>query len=98
MTDMANFKDGHSTPDIIIQNWLRNRDTIEYLGLWESLYNPDFKPLEFEGFRQQAGLNRFTLTPKQWIAKTGAIGLVSKAGRGGGTYAQRTLHSNSEHG
>lgn len=91
LTDMADFKDGESKPDVVIQNWLRNRDTIEYLGLWETLYNPDFKPLEFEGFRQNSGLNRFTLSPKQWIEKTNAVGIRSKQGRGGGTYAHKDI-------
>jgi hypothetical protein len=61
------------------------------LGIWELLNNPDFKPVEFDGFRKQAGLNSFTLTPKQWIEKTNAIGLISKAGRYGGTYAQKDI-------
>ncbi|MBQ9548438.1 MAG: KilA-N domain-containing protein [Bacteroidales bacterium] len=67
---------------------MRNRNTIEFLGLWESLYNPNFNPIEFEGFRKQAGLNAFTLSPSRWIDATRAIGLQSKAGRYGGTYAQ----------
>lgn len=75
----------------ILYNWLRNRNTIEFLGVWEQLYNPDFKPLEFEGFRRQAGLNSFSLSPKKWIEATGAIGLHSKAGRGGGTYAHKDI-------
>ena len=66
--------------DYIIQNWLRNRSTIEFLGIWEKLINPDFNPIEFEGFRNRAGLNSFVLTSKQWIEKTNAIGLVAKAG------------------
>ncbi len=70
---------------------MRNRNTVEFLGIWERLNNPDFKPLEFEGFRIQAGLNSFVLTPKQWIEKTGAIGIVSKAGRYGGTYAHKDI-------
>ena len=77
--------------DYIIQNWLRNRNTVELLGFWEQLYNPDFKPLEFEGFRKQAGLNSFLLSPKQWIEKTNAIGIVSKSGRYGGTYAHKDI-------
>ena len=66
---------------------MRNRNTIEYLGLWETLYNPNFNPLEFEGVRRNAGLNAFTLSPSQWITATNAIGLISQAGRYGGTYA-----------
>ncbi|TDE18725.1 KilA-N domain-containing protein [Dyadobacter psychrotolerans] len=77
LTDIARYKDAANT-DIIIQNWLRNRNTIELLGFWEQLYNPDFKPLEFEGFRKQAGLNSFVLTPKRWIETTNAIGLISR--------------------
>ena len=75
----------------ILYNWMRNRNTIEFLGIWEQIYNPDFKPLEFEGFRSQAGLNSFSLSPKKWIEATGAIGLYSKAGRGGGTYAHKDI-------
>ncbi len=90
LTDIARFKDSKRT-DYIIQNWLRNKNSIEYLGIWERLNNPDFKPIEFDGFRNQAGLNSFTLTPKQWIEKTDAIGLVSKRGRYGGTYAHKDI-------
>jgi hypothetical protein len=75
----------------ILYNWLRNRNTIEFLGIWERIYNPDFKPIEFDRFRSQAGLNSFSLSPKKWIDATGAIGLYSKAGRGGGTYAHRDI-------
>ena len=75
----------------MIGNWLRNRNTIEYLGIWESLYNSDFKPLEFEGFRKEAGLNAFTLSPQKWINTTNAIGIVSKSGRYGGTYAHKDI-------
>ena len=76
----------------IVTNWLRNRNTIEFLGIWEQIYNPDFKPLEFEGFKKQAGLNSFWISPKKWIDTTNAIGLISKAGRyGGGTYAHRDI-------
>ena len=70
-----------------VANWMRNRNTIEYLGLWETLHNINFNPLEFEGFRKEAGLNAFTLSPTRWIEATNAIGLVSKSGRYGGTYA-----------
>ena len=68
-----------------------NRDTIEFLGLWEQLNNPDFKPVEFDGFRTQAGSNAFTMSPKKWVEATGAIGIVSKAGRYGGTFAQKDI-------
>jgi hypothetical protein len=77
--------------DSIIQNWLRNRNTIELLGFWESIYNPNFKPLEFEGFRKQAGLNSFVMTPKKWIESTNAIGITSKSGRYGGTFAHQDI-------
>lgn len=90
ITDIAKYKNAESTDDLI-RNWLRNRNTIEYLGIWEQLNNPDFKPVEFDGFKKQAGLNSFTLTPKQWIEKTGAIGIVSKSGRYGGTYAHKDI-------
>ena len=85
ITDIARHKD--SRTDYIIQNWMRNRNTIEFLGIWEKLNNPDFNPIEFDGFRNRSGLNSFTLTPKQWIERTNAIGIISKAGRYGGTYA-----------
>lgn len=90
LTDIARFKDKDRT-DYIIQNWLRNRNTIEFLGIWEQLNNPDFNPIEFDGFRKQAGLNSFVLTPKRWIATTGAVGLISKAGRYGGTYGHKDI-------
>lgn len=90
LTDIARFKNSDRT-DILIGNWLRNRNTIEFLGIWERLNNPDFNPIEFDGFRKQAGLNSFTLTPKQWASQTGAIGILSKAGRYGGTYAHKDI-------
>jgi len=90
LTDIARYKNQEHTDDLI-RNWLRNRNTLEFLGIWEQLNNPDFKPVEFDGFKMQAGLNSFALTPKQWIEKTGAIGLVSKAGRYGGTYAHKDI-------
>ncbi len=90
LTDIAKHKDSANT-DTIIQNWLRNRNTIELLGFWEFMYNPNFKPLEFEGFRKQAGLNSFVMTPKKWIESTNAIGITSKAGRYGGTFAHMDI-------
>ncbi|ERJ58684.1 KilA-N domain-containing protein [Sphingobacterium paucimobilis] len=90
LTDIARHKDALHT-DSIIQNWMRNRNTIELLGFWETIYNPNFKPLEFEGFRKQAGLNSFVMTPKRWIESTRAIGLVSKSGRYGGTFAHKDI-------
>ncbi len=90
ITDIAKYKDEKRT-DYIIQNWLRNRNTIEFLGIWEKLNNPDFNPIEFEGFRNQAGLNSFVLTSRKWIEATNAIGIVSKPGRYGGTYAHKDI-------
>ena len=87
ITDIAKLKNV-TDPNGVVANWMRNRNTIEFLGLWESLYNPKFNPLEFEGFRKQAGLNAFTLSPSRWEDATQAIGLHSQAGRYGGTYAQ----------
>ncbi len=90
LTDIAKHKEpGRS--DHVIQNWMRNRNTVEFLGVWERLNNTDFKPLEFEGFKNRAGLNSFVLTPRQWIEGTGAIGIVSKSGRYGGTYAHKDI-------
>ena len=90
LTDMARYRDAERV-DYIIQNWMRNRNTIEFLGLWEQLNNPGFKSIEFDGFRKQAGRNSFALTPKLWIEKTAAVGVVSKAGRYGGTYAHKDI-------
>ena len=89
LTDIARHKSDE--PNAVIGNWLRNRNTIEYLGLWETLYNPDFKPLEFEGFRRQAGLNAFTLSPSKWVKMTDAKGIVVKSGHLGGTYAHKDI-------
>jgi hypothetical protein len=75
----------------LIRNWIRNRNTVEFIGIWEQLNNPDFNTVEFDGFRKKAGLNSFTLTPKQWIEKTNAIGIISKAGRYGSTYAHKDI-------
>ena len=88
LTDMAKkFGD-----DGLIYNWMRNRNTLEFIGIWEQIHNPGFKGVEFETFRNQAGLNRFSLTPRKWIEATGAIGFQSKAGRyGGGTYAHKDI-------
>ena len=90
LTDIAKHKEPNRS-DHVIQNWMRNRNTIEFLGVWERLNNVDFKPLEFEGFKNRAGLNSFVLTPRQWIDVTNAIGLVSKSGRYGGTYAHKDI-------
>lgn len=90
LTDIARYKNAEHTDDLI-RNWLRNRNTVEFLGVWERLNNPDFNPVEFDGIKMKAGLNSFTLTPKQWIERTGAVGIISKAGRYGGTYAHQDI-------
>lgn len=89
LTDIARYKSDE--PNDVIKNWMRNRDTIEFLGLWESLHNPDFKPVEFDGFKNQAGSNAFTMAPQKWINATSAIGIVSKSGRYGGTFAHSDI-------
>jgi len=87
ITDIVKAKGGDARSADIIKNWIRNRSTIEFLGTWETLYNPNFKVVEFDHFRKEAGLPTFTMSVSNWIEKTGAIGIVSKAGRYGGTYA-----------
>ena len=86
LTDIARQKN-KIDPNGALANWLRNRNTVEFLGIWETLNNPSFNPLEFEGFRKEAGLNAFTLSPSRWIETTNAIGIISQSGRYGGTYA-----------
>lgn len=86
LTDVAKYKN----PDnafIVVANWMRNHSTISFLGLWEQIHNPNFKPIEFDRFKAESGDNAFTLTPQQWIKATDAIGIISKSGRYGGTYA-----------
>ncbi len=90
LTDIAKRKNPEHSDDVI-RNWLRSRSTVEFLGVWERLNNPGFNPVEFDGIRIQTGLNSFVLTPKQWLEKTGAIGLRSSAGRYGGTYAHKDI-------
>jgi len=90
LTDMAKYRDSERT-NYIIQNWMRTRNTIEFLGLWENLNNPNFNSIEFDAFRIEAGSNSFTLTPKKWIESTNAIGITSKSGRYGGTYAHKDI-------
>lgn len=90
LTDIARFKDSERT-DYLIQNWMRNRNTIEFLGVGERLDNLNLNPIEFDGIRNQAGLNSFILTARRWLDATGAIGLVSSAGRYGGTYAHKDI-------
>jgi len=90
LTDIAKHKN-QLEPFSVINNWLRGRSTIEYLGLWEKLNNPNFKPIEFERFRNDSGSNHFTLSPQRWIGETDAIGLISKSGRYGGTFAHKDI-------
>ena len=87
LTDMLKAKDG----DFFFSNWLRNRNTIEFLGIWEKLNNPAFNYAEFDIIKSQAGLNSYRLSAKEWMQKTNAIGIVSKAGRYGGTYAHKDI-------
>lgn len=90
LTDIARKADNERT-DQVIGNWLRNRNTVEFLGVWETLHNPNFNPLEFEGIRNQTGLSTFVLTAKRWVESTGAVGITAKAGRYGGTYAHKDI-------
>ncbi len=90
LTDIAKHKNPDAPADIV-KNWLRSKNTLELLGLWEKLNNPDFKLVEFDQFKNEAGFNHFVLSPKQWIEKTNAIGMTSKAGRYGGTYAHKDI-------
>ena len=90
LTDIAKYKNAEAPSDVI-KNWLRLRNTIEYLGIWEQLHNPNFNPVEFDGFRNASGANAFTLSPQKWIEATNAIGIQSKAGRYGGTYAHSDI-------
>jgi hypothetical protein len=88
LTDMVrDIENGLS----LIEKWLRNKNTIEFLGIWEEIYNPDFNSPEFEGIKNEAGLNRFILSVKQWVNQTGSIGIIAKAGRYGGTYAHKDI-------
>ena len=89
LTDIARYKS--NDPNDVIRNWMRSRETLEFLGLWETLHNPDFKPVEFDGFRREAGLHAFTMSPTKWIEGVNAIGIVTKAGRYGGTYAHSDI-------
>ena len=90
LTDIARYRNSQE-PFAIINNWMRSRSTIEFLGLWEKLCNPSFKPLEFERFKNEAGSNYFVLSPQRWIESTQAVGITSKSGRYGGTYAHRDI-------
>ena len=90
LTDIAKYRN-EDDPRFVIQNWMRNRNTIEFLAVWEELHNPDFNRVQFEAVKNEAGLNRFVMTPDKWIEKMHAIGIVSKAGRYGGTYAHSDI-------
>ena len=91
ISDFGKHKEGKSKADDIIRNWLRNRITLEFLGTWESIYNPYFNSVEFDGFRKSAGLHTFTLSVTEWCDKTNAIGIYSKRGKYGGTYAHKDI-------
>ena len=94
LTDMVREVENGSA---LIEKWLRNKNTIEFLGIWEEMYNPDFNSPEFGGIMAEAGTNRFLLSVKQWIERTNARGIVAKAGRYGGTYAQKDLAVDEPH-
>ena len=89
LTDIARYRSDE--PKDVIKNWLRSKATIEFLGLWEELNNPNFKGVEFDSFRNEAGANAFTLSPQKWIDATNAIGIISRSGRYGGTYAHKDI-------
>ncbi len=91
ISDFGKYKEGKSKADDIIRNWLRNRITLKFLGTWESIYNPNFNSVEFDGFRKSAGLHTFTLSVTEWCEKTNAIGIYSKRGKYGGTYAHKDI-------
>ena len=90
LTDLARHRDAERS-DYILQNWMRNRSAIEFMGLWEQFNNPDFNSIEFDGIKNSSGSNSFSLTPKKWIETTNAIGIVSKTGRYGGTFAHKDI-------
>ena len=90
LTDIARYKNSEE-PNVVVANWMRNYNTIEYLGIWEQLNNLEFNPLEFEGFLKEAGSNAFTLSPQKWINMTKAKGIYVKLGRGGGTFAHKDI-------
>ena len=90
LTDIARYRDAERS-DYILQNWMRNRSTIEFIGLWEQFNNPNFNSIEFDGIKNASGSNSFSLTPKRWIKSTNAIGIISKTGRYGGTFAHKDI-------
>ena len=91
ITDIAKAKTGESRSADVVKNWLRNRNTLEFLGTWEMIYNPDFKVVEFDHFKSEAGLHTFVLSVAEWINQTNAIGLYVKRGKYGGTYAHKDI-------
>ncbi len=90
LTDIARYKNSYEPKDVV-KNWMRSRSTIEFLGLWEQLNNPNFKGIEFDSFIHEAGSNAFTLSPQKWIAATNAVGMLSRSGRYGGTFAHKDI-------
>ena len=90
ITDIARQKNV-AEPKDVVKNWMRQKNTLEYLGLWEKLHNPNFKGVEFDPLLAEAGSNSFTMSPTRWVELTSAIGILTKNGAGGGTYAQRDI-------
>jgi len=90
LTDIARYKNPDEPKDIV-KNWMRSKTTIEFLGLWEKINNPEFKGVEFDSFKNEAGSNSFVLSPSKWIEATNAIGIISKAGKSGGTFAHKDI-------
>ncbi|RPJ79482.1 MAG: KilA-N domain-containing protein, partial [Deltaproteobacteria bacterium] len=90
LTDIAKYKNKEAPADIV-KNWMRSRSTIDFLGLWERLNNPDFKLVEFDQFKNQAGANYFVLSPQKWIQATNAAGMISRSGKNGGTFAHKDI-------
>src|SRR3989344_4228190 len=90
LTDIAKLKNREAPADVV-KNWMRTRSTIEFLGLWEKINNLDFKLVEFDGFRNEAGSNSFVLSPQKWIETTNAVGIISKSGKYGGTFAHKDI-------
>ena len=91
LTDMVKAGDNSDRTNIVIQNWMRRKDTISYMGVWETLHNPNFKSIEFDAIKNASGTNRFILTAKEWIERTNALGIIAKSGRYGGTYAHKDI-------
>jgi hypothetical protein len=91
ITDIAKSEDGESRAADVIKNWIRSRNTLEFLGTWEQMYNPNFKVVEFDHFKMQAGLPSFVLSPEHWVEKTNAIGIYVKLGKYGGTFAHKDI-------